>query len=102
MRPRSKSISMKMQLAKSLSLLPASSIGNITGALVEAQHRRDLITKASLDELKEFNTPIGHNNNNNCHDKSDHHDENKNLVIKRKSIISQKEEPDFWYALMLD
>ncbi|XP_074100232.1 uncharacterized protein LOC141528199 [Cotesia typhae] len=97
MRPRSKSISMKMQLAKSLSLLPASSIGSITGALVEAQHRRDLITKASLDELKEFNTPIGDNII--CHNKSDHQDENKNLVIKRKSIISQKEEPDFWQQL---
>ncbi|CAD6208796.1 GSCOCG00003603001-RA-CDS [Cotesia congregata] len=97
MRPRSKSISMKMQLARSLSLLPASSIGNITGALVEAQHRRDLTTKASLDELKELNTPIGDSING--HNKSDHHDENKNLVIKRKSIISQKEESDFWQQL---
>ncbi|XP_053598558.1 uncharacterized protein LOC103570511 [Microplitis demolitor] len=89
MRPRSRSQSMKVKLTNSLSIMPASSIGSITGALMEAQHRRELTTKASLDELKELS--INNNSNN--------HNEKKKIIIKRKSIISEKQDPDFFQQL---
>lgn len=92
MRPRSRSQSMKVKLTNSLSIMPASSIGSITGALMEAQHRRELTTKASLDELKELS--INNNSNN--------HNEKKKIIIKRKSIISEKQDPDFLYVLLLN
>ncbi|XP_057340861.1 uncharacterized protein LOC130677939 [Microplitis mediator] len=89
MRPRSRSHSMKVKLTNSLSIMPASSIGSITGALIEAQHRRDFTTKASLDELKELS--INNNSNN--------HNEKKNFIIKRKSIISEKQDPGIFQQL---
>ncbi|KAK0079471.1 hypothetical protein PV325_001217 [Microctonus aethiopoides] len=82
-RPRSKSGTTRMALTNPLSTLSASSLGNIVGAVAEAQHQIEILSKPSnKDKIKQLESV----------ELTDKKDDEKNLLTKKISISENNHE----------